>query len=165
LRRCFGPIGALQISPLRIAQVSGIVLAAGMVVIGLTTQLKIARANLDLNSVTNRFPPDAEAGVWIRSHTDENAVVMARLVPTVYHYSKRNVIWFPPSSNPQLLMEGILKHKVNFVAVVRRDYNYFLPPDDDCFNPLLAAYPNDFRSVFQAPDFKIFEVVRNAQLH
>jgi hypothetical protein len=155
LRRCFGPIGAVQISPVRILQVSGTVVAA-MVVIGLATQLKIARANLDLNSAANRFPPDAEAGVWIRSHTDANAVVMARHVPIVYHYSKRSVIWFPPNSNPQLLMEGIRRHKVDFVIVVRRQSSYYLPTDDDCFAPLLTAYPDAFRLVYQAPELRIF---------
>jgi hypothetical protein len=89
---------------------------------------------------------------------------MARHVPTVYHYSKRNVIWFPPSSNPQLLMDGILRHRVNFVLVVQRPFNYYLPPDDDCFEPLLAAYPDAFRSVYQSPKFKVFEVVKNSAL-
>ncbi len=163
-RRCFGPIGKPQMSPLRISQISGIVLVAGMIVIGLTTQLKIARANLDLNSATNHFPPDAEAGVWIRSHTDANAVVMARHVPTMYHYSNRNVIWFPPSSNPQLLMEGILKHKVNYLVVVRRQSSYYLPSDEDCFAPLVAAYPDAFRLVEQGSEFRIFQVVGSSPL-
>ena len=157
-------IGALRISPMRISQVLVILVVAGLVVIGLRMQVKLGRANLDLNSDTNRFPPDAEAAVWIQSHTDTDAVVMARLVPTVNYYSKKKVIWFYPSTNPQLLMEGILRHKVDFVIVARRENNYYLPPDDDSFAPLLAAHPNSFRLVDEASKFKIFQVVRNDAL-
>ena len=164
LRRWFKPVTTPQLSPQRISQISGLVLAGGLIVIGLTTQLKIARANLDLNSATNRFSADGEAGVWVGSHTDENAVVMARHVPIVYHYSKRSVVWFPPSSDPELLMEGIRTHKVNYLIVVHRQDNYYLPSDDDCFAPLLKAHPDAFRLVNQAPDFKIFQVVRNCPL-
>ena len=165
IRSSFLRIGALRLSLARISQLCAMVVLAGLIIIGLTMQIQIGRTNLDPNSDTNRIPPDAEAGAWIRSHTDRDAVVMARLVPTVYHYSTRNVVWFPPSSNPQLLMEGILKHKINFVIVVRREYSYYLPADDDCFAPLLAAHPNTFRLVYQTPKFKIFQVVRNGASH
>jgi len=74
------------------------------------------------------------------------------------------LIWFPPSSNPQLLMEGILRNRVNYVLVARREYNYYLPPDDDCFAPLLRAYPEAFRLVHQVPEFRIFRVVTNLSL-
>ncbi len=125
---------------------------------GLNKQLAIGRANLDLNSATNRFPPDAEAGLWIRSHTDANAVVMAGSVPTVFHYSNRKVVWFPPSSNPQLLMQGMLRLKVDFLIVVLREFNYYHPSEKDCFAPLIAAYPDAFRLVHQAPEFRIYQV-------
>jgi hypothetical protein len=162
LRRYSVPIRALQIRPVCILQLLGIIVVVSMIVAGLTMQLKIGRANLDLNSETNRLSPDAEAALWIRSHTNTNAVIMARQVPVVYHYAKRKVVWFPPSSNSQLLIDGIRKHKIDFVIVVRRKYSYYLPPDDDCFAPLLAGYPDAFSLVYQAPEFRIFQVVRNA---
>jgi hypothetical protein len=109
----------------------------------------------------NRVPADAKAGAWIRSHSDTNAVIMARQVPTVCHYSNRRVIWLPPSSDPQLLMEGTLKHQVNFVIVVRREDSYYLPPDEDCFAGLLNAYPSAFRLVCETPEFRVFEVTRD----
>jgi len=161
LRRFYRPIGALRISPLRISESFGIIVVAGLIILGLTMQIEIGGANLDLNSATNRLTPDAEAGAWIRSHTDENAVVMARLVPTVYHYSKRKVVWFYPSTNPKVLMEGIQRNRIEFVVVVQRENNYYLPPDDDCFTPLLTAYPGAFRMVYQAPEIKIFQVTAN----
>jgi hypothetical protein len=128
-------------------------------------QIDIGRANLDPDSAINRLTPDVEASDWVRSNTDPNAIVMARHVPIASHYSLRKVIWFPPSSNAELLMDGILKHKVDFVIVVRREKNYYLPPDDDSFAPLLAANPNTFRLVYQAPKFRIFHVFRNGAPH
>lgn len=159
VRRYSTPIGALRISPLRISQLLGIVVVAGLIVIGLRNVVEIGRGNVDLNSGWNRLGPDGEAGAWIRSHSNPNAVVMARLVPTAYHYSQRKVIWFPPSSNPQLLMDGILKHKIDFVIVVQRgERSYYLPSDEVCFAPLLKAYPDKFRLVYQAPEYRIFQV-------
>jgi len=156
VRRYSTPIGALRISPQRIAQGLSIVAVAGLIGIGLRQQLEIGQANRDPNSDSNRLRPDAEAAAWIRSNTETDAVVMARLVPTAYHYSKRKVVWFPPSSNPQLLMEGILKYKVDFIIVSRQEH--YLPPDDVCFAPLLKAYPDKFRLVYQAPLYRIFQV-------
>jgi hypothetical protein len=105
-------------------------LALGVVVclifFGLTMQLKEARANLDPNSIANRSA-DADARAWIRSNTDLATIVMARQVPSVHHFSQRKVVWFPPSSNPYLLMKGIVEHKVNLLVVVRENY-YYLPP-------------------------------------
>jgi hypothetical protein len=150
-------IGALRIDVLRILQLLAVVIVTALIGAGVRMQLEIGRANVDLKSATNRLPPDVEAGEWIRSHTDTNAVVMARHVPTVYHYANRKLVWFPPSSDPHLLMAGIQKHKIDFVIVVRRENSYYLPSDDDSFAPLLVAYPKAFRLVHETPQFRIFE--------
>ncbi len=165
LLRRYWPVDALRISPRRGLQIFCMVLVIGMVALGLKQQIEIGRVNLDPNSVVNRLSPDIEAATWVRSHTDIGAIIMARHVPTTWHYSQRKVVWFPPSSNPQLLMDGILKHQVNFVIVAHRDNNYYLPPDDDSFAPLLAADPNAFRLVYQAPKIRIFQVVTKSALH
>jgi hypothetical protein len=161
LRRYAGWIGAVRISLPRTAQFLGIVAVTCLIVVGLKEQLKIGRANLDLNSPTNRLSPDAEAAEWIHAHTDPNAVIMARHVPTACHYSGRKVIWFPPSSNPQLLMEGIKKYRIDFVVVVRRQNSYYLPADDDSFALLLATYPDAFHLLHHGPEFRIFAVATN----
>jgi hypothetical protein len=153
-----GLISALRMSPLRSLQILTLLAVALLIGKGLDTQLRIGRENLDLNSAINRFPPDAQAGVWLRSHSDANAVVMAGSVPTVFHYSNRKVVWFPPSSNPELLMDGILRQRVNFIVVVLREFNYYRPSENDCFVPLLTAYPSAFRVVHEAPEFKIYQV-------
>ena len=126
---------------------------------GLAADLEIGRTNLNFSANPNRIPADVQAGLWIHSHTDPNAVVMAVQVPTVYHYAERKVVWFPPSSNPQLLMEGIERHHVDYVIVAERISPFYLPADDDCFAPLQRAYPDAFRPVLQTKQFRIFQVV------
>ena len=152
---------ALQMNPMQTSQVLALALVVVLMVTGVVKQAEIRRTNLDPNSPVNRPSADVLAAEWINSHTEPDAIVMARHVPIVYHFAKRKVIWFPPSSNPQLLMEGILSHKIDFVIVAWRKNNYYLPPDDDCFAPLWAAHPNNFRAVYQAPEFRIFQVIRN----
>jgi hypothetical protein len=168
---CFKPASALarffsrsierlQINPHRLSRNLGIVFVAGLVLFGLKMQLDQGRANLDPNASANKSA-DAGAGKWIRDHTDKDVVIMARHVPTVYHYSERKIVWFPPSSNPQLLMKGIAKHKVDFVIVAHREFSYYLPPDDTCFASLFATYPDAFRLVCERPGFRIFRVATN----
>jgi hypothetical protein len=165
LRRFFEQTERYRIGSLGLQHVLGVTVLALLMFQGFKTQLAIGRSNLDLNSSVNRLSPDAEAGSWIRSNSDATAVVMARHVPTVFHYSGRPVVWFPMSTDPQLLMDGILRNKVDFVLVVRRAFNYYLPPDDDCFAPLLKAYPNAFHLVYQTSNFSVFQVVRNDERH
>jgi hypothetical protein len=158
LRRSLGPVGALKIDLLRTSQFLAVAVVSVIVASGLAAQVRIGHENLNPNSPANRLTPDAAAAEWIGSHTDAKAVIMARHVPTACHYSGREIVWFPPSSNPQLLMEGIEKHKIDYVVVVRRENSYYLPSDDDCFAPLLKAYPTAFRLVNQGAEFRIFEV-------
>jgi hypothetical protein len=156
------PIGRLRVSLLRVTQLLGIAVVGALVVVGLMMQLEMGRDNLNPNSASNRLSSDGRAALWINSHTDTNAVVMARQVPIVYHYSNRKVVWFPPSSDSQLLMDGIVRNKVNFVMVVRREEDYYLPPDEVCFAPLILAYPQNLRLVFTDPDIRIFQVGNGA---
>jgi hypothetical protein len=137
----------------------GLLAVNGLIAEGLIVQLEMARDNLDQNAATNSLPPDAQAGLWIRAHTDADAVVMARHVPTVFHYSQRKAIWFPPSTNPQLLWEGIQKHQVDFIVVVHREYSYYLPPEEVCFARLMTSFPDAFHLIYESPQFRIFRVV------
>jgi len=154
-------IEALETSPRTISQVLGIIVVTCLIGIGLKEELQVGHANRDSGSPQNRIPPDVEAGSWIRDHTRDDAVVMARHVPTTFHYSQRRVVWFPPSSNPQLLMEGIKKYGIAFVVVVKRENSYYLPTDEDCFAALLAAYPGAFRLVHEGLNFSVFQVASN----
>src|SRR5262249_30084932 len=102
--------------------------------------------------------PDIEAAQWLQSHTDSSAVIMARKEDLVYHYSRRKVLWFPPSSDPNLLMEGICKHHVSEIVVVEREGSYFLPSDEDCFASLVRSYPDAFHLVHCGSRNRIFQV-------
>ena len=157
------PIRSLRVTPFRCLKYAGLLTVVTLIFIGLNMQLKLTHLNLDITSQTNSTPPDVLAGQWINSHTEQNAVVMARHVPIVYHYAERKIVWFPPSSNPQLLMEGIQKHKIDFVVVISRDNSYYLPPEEDCMAALLPAYPNAFELAYQASGFKIYRTVKNVE--
>src|SRR5262249_41152726 len=82
----------------------------------------------------------------------------ARHVPVTCHYADRKVVWFPPSSDPKLLKEGIIRNRVDVVVAVHREFSYYLPPDDDCIAPLIKSYPDILRLAYEAPDFRVFQV-------
>jgi hypothetical protein len=151
-------IGLLRLTPGGIAKSFGGAVVASLIVMGVTEQVKIRRSNLDATTLRDHLPPDVEAALWVRAHAESDAVVMARQVPTTYHYSgRKEMVWFPPSSNPQILMEGIRKYKVNYVILIRRNQSYFLPPEEDCFAAVLAGNGNAFRLVAGTPAYRIYE--------
>jgi hypothetical protein len=158
LHRCFSRVSFGRLGTGGFAKSLAVIAVSALIVQGLTAQMRIGMANVDLASQVNQLTPDAEAGLWIRLHTEPNSIVMARQVPTVYHYCQRKVIWFPPSSNPQLLIDGIRKHKVDYLVVIRRESSYYLPEDDVCFAALVQAYPDSFHLIYQASDIRIFRV-------
>lgn len=160
-RQKIAPFG---IDPKRSLKFGCTLAIAGLAVAGLTNDLQIGRQNRDHNSAVNRVSPDVKAAMWIRAHTGTDAVIMARHVPITYYYADRKIVWFPPSSDAQLLMEGIQKHKVDYVVAVKRWYSYYLPPDDDCMAALLSKYPSTLRLIEQTPEFRIFQVTREGNL-
>jgi hypothetical protein len=145
---------------LAVPRIVGAVTVAALLVVGLVQELAAGRENLSFDMATNSNYADVLAGKWVQANTANTAVVMARQFDVVYHYSRRNVIWFPPSSDPQLLMEGIRKYKVEFIIVSdRRIYSYLQPPESVGFESLLRVYPSAFRLVHEEPQFKVFTVV------
>jgi hypothetical protein len=101
---------------------------------------------------------DVKAGTWLRMHTETYATVMARSWPTVHHYAQRKVVWFPPISDPAVLMEGMLRHDVDYVVVINRESSYYLPDDGHCFDSLLANYGDKFRLILQRHNLRIFSL-------
>lgn len=143
-----------------------VVIVAIFVAIGVLMQSRIAHKNTELpdllattDTSLNPMALEVESGLWIRSHTPAETVVMARHLPTVYHYSHRRLIWFPPSSNADMLMQGILRHKVDIIVVIKHRHPYYLPDDDYCFDRLMAKYGNVFKVVFQDSDLRIVSVL------
>jgi hypothetical protein len=127
--------------------------------IGIAQQLELGRENISFDLTTRSSFSDVEAGEWLGAHTDTHAVVMAREVDVVYHYSRRRVVWFPPISEPKTLMDGIHKYGVEFVVVNDRSWSYWQPLEEDCFAALIKAYPTSFRLVEASPRLQIFEVL------
>jgi hypothetical protein len=156
-------IDYLRTSPQRLCQLLGALLAFALIIGGLRMQLEIAQNNSNLKFVATLITPDARAGQWLAAHTDSDAVVMARYLPTVYHYSHRKMVWFPANSDAKVLMEGIERLKVEYVVVTQRKSNYYLPPDLDCFTKLAAAYPTAFDLVEHQGDFWIYRVAPHPQ--
>lgn len=150
------PISAEDFSPRARAAIA-LVLAA-LFAIGLRSQLRLGTANLRFRAQDDTFYPDREAAEWIAAHSDSAAVVMARKDDIVYHYGGRRVIWFPPSSDPQLLMNGIRKYNVDYVVVVAGNDSYWSPPAEDSFALLHKTYPNSFELVQQSGNEQVYRV-------
>jgi 4-amino-4-deoxy-L-arabinose transferase-like glycosyltransferase len=109
--------------------------------------------------------PNIEAAEWIRGHSAADAVVMARWEARVYHYSGRRVIWFPASTDPQLLMAGIRRHHISIIVVTEDDdrQSYWKPSDRHCFRVLMRAYPALFRQVHHGAHEEVYECADVAQ--
>jgi hypothetical protein len=125
---------------------------------GVAMQVRIAHSNMTYDMTRAIFYPDIEAAQWIRTHESPGVVVMARKQDLVYHYSNHMVIWFPPISDPQVLMGGIRKHHIGLVVVTDRDDGYFVPRQEDCFQPLFRNYSQAFQLVHHGPDNWVFEI-------
>ena len=156
-------IDSLRTSPQRISQLLGALLVIAFIAMGLQMELELARNNLDLKFIATLVTPDVRAGEWVGAHTDTDAVVMARYLPTVYHHSHRKMVWFPPSSDAKLLMDGILRLKVEYVVVAKRKNEYYLPPDVDSFSKLATAYPTAFDLAAHGEDFWVYRVAAHPQ--
>jgi hypothetical protein len=136
-----------------------VVMIAFLITVGVMGQLRIGRENLNLDESKRTRRPDIEAAEWIRLHTEQNVVISARHVPVVYHYAQRKVIWFPPISNPQILMQGIRRHHIQYIIIIDRDFSYYMPPDEYCFEKLYNAFPGTFRLVENKGQIRIYEVL------
>jgi 4-amino-4-deoxy-L-arabinose transferase-like glycosyltransferase len=147
----------------------GVAITGGLVFVGLAADIRIARENLhtanpqaiETTGPSELLLSDVQAGVWLRSHTSDQAVVMARSWPTVAHYAQRKVIWFPPISDPNKLLDGILRHRVDYVVVSTHENPYYLPDDDYCFGRLLLNHSREFHLVLQRPNLRIFRFDAN----
>jgi hypothetical protein len=102
---------------------------------------------------------EIEAADWIRSHEPSNQVIMARDQDMFFHYTGRRVVWFPPISDPTVLMDGIRRHNVGVIVVVNPPLRYWLPTEDVCFQSLVRAYGSAFHLSHQDPNYQVYEVV------
>jgi hypothetical protein len=142
--------------PLRFA---GILVLAFLVGYGIHVQLIIGRYNLRPDITQQASYGEIQAADWIRTHEPSGLVIMARDQDTFFHYTGRRVVWFPPISNPTVLMDGIRRHHVGVVVVMNPPSRYWLPTEDVCFQSLDRAYRSAFRLSHQDPNFQVYEVL------
>jgi hypothetical protein len=143
--------------PSAIMQIASVVLLTVLVGVETAGQVRIGLENLHFDIAQASNYPEIEASNWIRLHASSNDVVMARALPVVYHYSRLKVIWFPPISDPQILMDGINKHHIRWVVLTGG--TYWQPTDKECFELLRRSYPGAFHLVHNGPhDSLIFQV-------
>jgi hypothetical protein len=160
------PLDLWRVSPLHLLRYAGYMSVTVVLSIGITSDIRIARENLNTADAVNAQrtgvieiqPPEVEAGLWLRSHAPPDSVVMARYGSTVRHFGGGRSVWFPPISDPGILLEGIVKHSVDYVVVVKHAEPYYLPDDDYCFDRLLAAHSKNFQLVLQRDNLRIFKV-------
>jgi hypothetical protein len=150
------PIGSMSISLLHMSVLGLSALLVGRAIL---KDIPITRTNLAFAEERFGRLPDIVAANWIRLHTDPVDVVAARHVPLVFHYGQRKVIWFAPIVRPQVMMEGFRRFGVRYVVVIDRDFSYYLPPDEVCFDLVQNAYPNAFRLAAQIGQARIYEVI------
>jgi len=136
-----------------------VALAVGSGVLG---QLTLGRFNLHPDIAQQAFYPEIQASEWIATHESLDRVIMARDQDTVFHYTGRRVVWFPPISDPRVVMDGIKRHRVDVLVVAHHAESYWLPPEDTCFRLLQRAYGNAFHLIHQGANYQIFEVSRSA---
>jgi hypothetical protein len=129
---------------------------------GITADTNMAWANLHFDMAKQPNYAEIEADRWIAQNEPASGVVMARRKDLAFHYSGRRVVWFPPTANASVLMNGILKYHVGLIVVVDRPMDsYWRPADQISFHALQAAYPSMFRLVHQGPGNRVFEVLAN----
>jgi hypothetical protein len=133
-------------------------LLAVLVEKGVVEQLKAAHSNLNFDPTIGVFYPSIEAAQWIKTNAPPGAVVMARKQDLVFHYSRHQVIWFPPVTDARLLMEGLLKYQISLIVVPDRVDGYWQPSDLVCFQSLQQAYPEVFQLVHRGPEESVYEV-------
>jgi hypothetical protein len=137
----------------------GALLLAGLVARGVAAEIPLGRENLTMGSIRLENNPEIQAARWIMTHTDPNAIVASRSASLMHHYSGRRIIWFPPITNPEVLMRGIREHHIQYVIVIDRAFNYYLPPAPVCFDVLYKTYPQAFRLAEAWGQVKIYEVL------
>jgi len=143
----------------RAAAAASLLLTAGIVVFGVVGQLGVGRDNLAFEATKSRDYPDIEAAHWLREHTGTDAVLMARDPDIVHHHSGRRVVWFPPLSDPNVLMQGIRRLGVQWVVVITdRKTSYWRPRESDIFEPLFEAHPEAFLLEAAGARWRVFAV-------
>lgn len=137
----------------------GILALAILVGSGIATQLVWGRGNMTPDIKLQASYGEIQAADWIRTHEASNRVIMARDPGTFFHYTGRRAVWFPPISDPTVLMDGIRRHHVGVIVVMNPPMRYWLPTEDVCFQSLLRAYGSAFHLSHRDTNYQVYEVM------
>jgi len=151
----------VQLTGARLAyplQVVLLLVGISFVVTGVKTIVAIGHDRLHPDITKEELYPELEASNWISAHEPSNLVVMAREPEFVFHYTHDPTVWFPPISDPRVLLDGIRKYHVGLLVVAHHPQSYWRPAEDDCFQQLQQAYPALFHLKHHGPDNWVFEV-------
>jgi hypothetical protein len=136
-----------------------IVIVAAVVLSGTGQVMAIGRSNVNHDMTAESFYPMMKASEWIGAHEPLEKVIMASEPEFVFHFAHRRTVWFPPISDPRVLMDGILRHHIGVILVVHQAQSYWLPPEDVCFQALQRAYPGTFWLAHQDVDTWVYDVI------
>ena len=137
----------------------GVLAVTYLVATGVAAEIPMARENLVSGRTKFENSPEIQAAQWINFRTDPNTIIASSQVSLIHHYSKRRIIWFPPITNPKVLMEGIREHRISYVIIIKRSWYYYLPPETVCFDILYKAYPQAFRLAEAKGQVNVYEVL------
>jgi hypothetical protein len=154
----------VQGTGLKVWQVATGAIVTALFIVGVGLQLRIGLDNIHFDLSQQSSYPDIEAAEWVKAHSDPGAVVMARQEDLVYHYCQHRVVWFPPSTDAHLLMDGIRRYHIKWVIVVDRQENYWRPSDEKSFESLAHDYQRVFVLVHQGPHNKVYAVSQGDDL-
>jgi hypothetical protein len=152
-------LGRLSFTPVHILLTLAVIY---LVAIGVAGEITMGRENLVSGYEKFQNGPEIRAAQWLQSHTDENVVIATRQEGLIYHYAKRKEIWFPPLTDPAILMRGILDHQISYLVVIHRKSSYYSPRETECFDLLNKVYPRAFQQVEKAGPLTIYEVRKAA---
>jgi len=138
---------------------AAILALAVIVVSGTRLVVGFGHQNMSPDITKQSGYPMIKAAEWIRTHEPSDRVIMAREPDFVFHFVGRRVVWFPPISDPKVLMDGIRRHHVRVILVVHQAKSYWLLPEDECFRSLAQAYPGAFQLTHRDLDTWVYEVV------
>ena len=139
-------------------RVAATVIVAAIVVLDTGQVMAIGRYNMNPDITREPTYPIMKAAEWIGGHEPSDRVIMASEPEIVFHFSGHRTVWFPPISDPKVLMEGIRRHHIGAILVVHQAQSYWLPPEDVCFQALLQAYPGAFQLTYRDLDTWVYEV-------
>ena len=139
-------------------RVVAIAVVAVVVLSGTMQVLAIGRYNVKHEVAENPGYAMMQAAEWIRAHEPADRVIMAGEPEFVFHYAERRTVWFPPISDPKVLMDGIRRHRIGAILVVHQARSYWLPPEDVCFQSLIRAYPRALQLAYEGSDAWVYDV-------